>query len=75
MATLGLRPTATAVGMAKFVLIGLPAYYYAASFLQQQAFESTFQFGSFGREDDTAETLLSKYFGKDDIQKINDVVK
>jgi len=69
MTTLGLRPTATAVGMAKFVLIGLPAYYYAASFLQQQAFESTFQFGSFGREDDTAETLLSKYFGKDDIQK------
>lgn len=69
MATLGLRPTATAIGMAKFVLIGLPAYYYAASFLQQQAFESTFQFGSFGREDDTAETLLSKYFGKDDIQK------
>lgn len=69
MTTLGLRPTATEVGMAKFVLIGLPAYYYAASFLQQQAFESTFQFGSFGREDDTAETLLSKYFGKDDIQK------
>lgn len=69
MTTLGLRPAASVTGMAKFILIGLPAYYYAASFLQQQAFESTFQFGSFGREDDTAETLISKYFGKDDIQR------
>lgn len=56
-------------GIVTFVLLKAPGYYYEASFQQQQAFESTFQFGSFQRYEDTAETLLSKYFGKDEIQK------
>lgn len=56
-------------GIVTFVLLKAPGYYYEASFQQQQAFESTFQFGSFQRYEDMAETLLSKYFGKDEIQK------
>jgi hypothetical protein len=67
---LGLSPYKSATGVIKFVTLGLPTYYYIASFLQQQGYEAGFQFASFGREDDTAETLLSKYFGKDAIQEV-----
>ena len=64
----GVVPTKSGTGLLKFALIGLPAYFYAASFMEQQAFEAAFQFGSFGKEKDSADTLLSKYFGKDAIQ-------
>jgi hypothetical protein len=64
----GLAPQKNVVGVTKFVFIGLPAYFYAASFMEQQAFEAAFQFGSFGKEKDSADTLLSKYFGKEGLQ-------
>ena len=67
---IGLSPYKSATGVIKFVTLGLPTYYYIASFLQQQGYEAGFQFASFGREDDPAETLLSKYFGKDAIQAV-----
>lgn len=69
MTKTGLRPTKSIWGITKFGVIGLPAYFMFAVFIEQNAFEAVFQFGSFGKEDDSAETLLSKYFGKDTIQK------